>query len=200
MARAGLNREAVIDAARSIVERDGLAALSMAAVAECVGVRAPSLYKHVRDLGQLRQGLAVMAKRDLLHHLREAVAGRAGEAGVRAAAEAYRNWALRHSGIYPLTLAVPEVGELDDERVSGELLATIGHTLRSWPVGDDASVHVIRRFRAVLHGFVSLEILGGFALPIDLDDSFRYAIDMYLESLPGRDEAPANSPSKSPDS
>ncbi len=38
--------------------------------------------------------------------------------------------------------------------------------------GDDA-IHAIRGLRALMHGFVSLEAAGGFAMPQDLDESYR---------------------------
>lgn len=47
---------------------------------------------------------------------------------------------------------------------------------------DDA-IHVIRALRSLVHGFVDLEINGGFGMPIDIDDSFDRAIDLFVSSL-----------------
>lgn len=47
------SRDAIVAAGRELIERDGIEGLTMAAVAQRVGVRAPSLYKRVRDRGEL---------------------------------------------------------------------------------------------------------------------------------------------------
>jgi AcrR family transcriptional regulator len=50
-AKRGLTRDAVIDAAAEIADSDGLDAVTVARVAESLGVRAPSLYTHLDGLG-----------------------------------------------------------------------------------------------------------------------------------------------------
>lgn len=47
------SREAIVAAGRELIERDGVDGLTMAAVAAWVGVQPPSLYKRVRDRGEL---------------------------------------------------------------------------------------------------------------------------------------------------
>ena len=47
----------IVAAARELLEREGPAGLSMRRVAERLGIRAPSLYKHVRDKGELEAAL-----------------------------------------------------------------------------------------------------------------------------------------------
>ncbi|CAN5198527.1 TetR/AcrR family transcriptional regulator [soil metagenome] len=54
------SREAIVAAGRDLIERDGVVGLTMQAVADRVGVRAPSLYKRVRDRNELL-GLVVAA-------------------------------------------------------------------------------------------------------------------------------------------
>ena len=55
---AGLNRQAVVDAALELLAESGIDGLSMRALADRLGVRAASLYWHVRDKQQVLELLA----------------------------------------------------------------------------------------------------------------------------------------------
>jgi TetR/AcrR family tetracycline transcriptional repressor len=54
----GLSRERVLDAAVELAEREGLAGLSMRALAARLGVEAMSLYNHVANKGDILDGMA----------------------------------------------------------------------------------------------------------------------------------------------
>lgn len=65
--RVRLTRESLIDAALALADEAGIDALSMRSLADRVGVQAMSLYHHVRNKGDLLDGLvdAVFAQMDL---------------------------------------------------------------------------------------------------------------------------------------
>ena len=65
MPRAGLSRAVVVDVGARLADEAGLDRLTLAGVAAHVGVRLPSLYKHVRGLDDLQRGVAVLALREL---------------------------------------------------------------------------------------------------------------------------------------
>ena len=72
MPRAGLDRERVVDAAIAIADDEGLHAVSLARVAAALGVRPPSLYKHVDGRDALLRAIAVRSVRELTDALRAA--------------------------------------------------------------------------------------------------------------------------------
>ncbi|GIG55025.1 TetR/AcrR family transcriptional regulator [Demequina activiva] len=57
MVRAGLTRDAVLDAAVALADAEGLAALSMRRLAADLGVEAMSLYNHVAHKRDLHEGM-----------------------------------------------------------------------------------------------------------------------------------------------
>jgi len=58
-----------------------------------------------------------------------------------------------------------------------ELVEVLVAVLRGYELHDDDAIHAVRIVRAALHGFVSLEREGGFAMPIDVDESYRRLVN-----------------------
>lgn len=172
MPRAGLSTASVVDAAVGLVDEQGPDAVSLAAVAARTGVAAPSLYKHVRNLEALQQKVSARATAELAQVLSAAVAGRSGEQALRAAAIAYRDYALQHPGRYPLTQRVPDPN--DPQHLAAGTLAvqSLVAALRDYGLTGDEAIHATRMVRSALHGFVSLEVDGGFGMPQQISASF----------------------------
>jgi AcrR family transcriptional regulator len=169
MPRAGLDREAVVAAAAGLADAEGLPALTLARLADALGVRPPSLYAHVDGLEDLRRRLALRAARELTGELRAAVAGRARGDALSALAWAYRAYAHRHPGIYAALQRAPDAGP---EAAFVELVEVVTAVLRGYRLQREDAVHAVRIIRAALHGFVALELEEGFGLPLDLDETF----------------------------
>ena len=185
MPRAGLSTDSVVDAAIEVVDEQGPAALTLAAVASRTGVAAPSLYKHVRNLEALQQKVSARVTAELAQTLSTAVAGRSGEEALRCVAHAYRDYALAHPGRYPLTQRVPDAKD-PDHVAAGELaVQAVFAALHGYGLAGDEAIHATRAARSALHGFVSLEIDGGFGLPQDVGRSFERLVSALHVSLSG---------------
>jgi AcrR family transcriptional regulator len=169
----------VVEVAAALADKDGLDALTLAAVAAELGVRTPSLYKHVEGLPALRRLLAVRAKQELAGVLGGAAVGRARGDALRAVALAYRDWAVEHPGLYTAAQAAPLPEDAEDTAASEAVVGVVFGVLRGYDVGDDVLVDATRTLRAGLHGFVALEAAGGYALARPVGDS----VDWWLDSL-----------------
>lgn len=174
MPRAGVTPDRVVEVAVALADRDGLDSLTLAAVAAELGIRAPSLYKHVEGLPALRRLLTVRAKEELAGVLRGAAVGRARADAIRAVALAYRDWAVAHPGRYAAAQAAPLPTDADDVAASEAVVGVVFDVLRGYDVGDDVLVDATRTLRAGLHGFVALEAAGGYAMERRVDDSMAW--------------------------
>jgi AcrR family transcriptional regulator len=183
MPRAGLSTRAVVDAALRIVDERGLDGLTLAAVAARTGVAAPSLYKHIGSLADLRTQLANRLLDELADRLAGAAIGRSGDDAVSALMHAYRSYVLDHPNRYAALPPDP----LHDRALEGaaaKLLGVILAVLRGYGLRDSEAVHVVRCLRATVHGFASIEAAGGFGLSEDIDETYARLIQMFLSSLP----------------
>lgn len=183
MPRAGLSTPAVVEAAMALVDSDGADALTLAAVAQRTGVAAPSLYKHVGSLAELRTLVGVRVTEELAERLGTAVIGRSGDDAVTTLMRAYRDYVKQHPHRYaalpPDPLHHPELAA-----AGNRLLDVVLAVLRGYGLDGADLVHATRALRSVAHGFASIEASGGFGLPQDVDETYERLIRMYLASLP----------------
>lgn len=180
MARAGLSEEAVVVEAERIADDAGLPRLTLAALADSLGVRQPSLYKHIDGMKGLQRSIAVRAKTELADTLGRAAVGRARGDAIRAVARTYRQWALEHPGRYAATVRAPMPGDVEDEAASAAAVKVVLDVLSGYHLDGDAAIDATRTLRSALHGFVSLETSGGFGLPVNIDHSFERLVDALI--------------------
>jgi AcrR family transcriptional regulator len=185
MPRAGLDRDAVVSAAAELADADGLGALTLARLADRLGVRAPSLYAHIDGLPDLRRRLAARGAGELTADLQAAAAGRSAGDALLAIAGAYRAYALAHPGTYDALQRAPEVIDPQVQEAARRLVGVVLAVLRGYGLEGDGAIHGARIVRAALHGFVTLETGGGFALPLSLDESFDQLVAVLDRGLAG---------------
>jgi AcrR family transcriptional regulator len=200
MPRAGLSHQRVVADAAAVADEFGLEQLTLAAVADRFGVTVPSLYKHISGLEALKRDLAVMGVRELTVAMSTAAVGRAGRDALHAVADAIRDYAHSHPGLYAASVRGP--GPDDDELIAANeaSLAIFMATLSGYGITDHSSqfsqlldrtapsapqderslhdaIDAVRSLRAAIHGFVTLEATGGFGLRRSLDATYTRLID-----------------------
>lgn len=177
MARAGLNVERLTRAAAELADAVGFENVTVSALARRFGVKDASLYSHVRNVQELKAGVAVLALAELADRAAAALAGRAGKDALVAFANAYRDYAIEHPGRF----AAAQM-ELDAEtatasaaRRHSEMTRAI---LRGYDLSEPDQTDAVRLLGSVFHGYVSLEAAGGFRHhPRDADASWSRALD-----------------------
>jgi AcrR family transcriptional regulator len=172
----------IVSAGRHILESGGLEDLTMARIAHAVGVRPPSLYKHVRDRGDLIRVIG----NDTLGQLGGLMTAASGSGDplrdLRAMACIQRAFAHQHPEAYRLLwLRLPEGWRVDADlnaRATEPVLRAVAGL-----VGEDAKLVAARTFVAWAQGFVGMELAGAFRLGGDVDAAFDYGLECLLEAL-----------------
>lgn len=150
--------EQIVDAARVLVEEGGSAALTMRALGERLGIRAPSLYKHFPDKGAVEAQVIALAMRELASVL--APAGSLAEL-----AAAYRAYALAHPHLYRLMNSGPLPRHLLPQGVEDAAALPLVRV-----TGEESRARAVWAFA---HGMVILELDGRFPPGADLDGAWR---------------------------
>lgn len=162
-ARKKVNQQSICVAARHIIERDGVANLSMRTLATALEIKAPSLYDHVKNRDEV---VALVQSAGLSEFGVEfASAGHS----TREKVLFYRNWARKHPNLYPvvfqLTLHRDKLPLGVEEHVTGLVIAAAG-----------GSHLQARAMWAQLHGLVDLELQGRLPADADLDGTWEEVI------------------------
>jgi AcrR family transcriptional regulator len=188
--RAGLDPAAVVAAGAALADEVGFTALSMGQLAERVGVRTPSLYKHVVNQDDLNRRIAALALAEAADAVGAATQGRAGRDALGAAARAFRDFVLTHPGRYAATIGVEPTGPDDPIAVSGaRLLVAFTAVLHGYDIAPADMDHALRAVRSAFSGFATLQSASGFRWSADVDESFEWLIDLVdrgLRSTPPR--------------
>lgn len=177
MPRAGLSSQDVVAAAAELADEAGYQQLSMGLVAQRLGIRTPSLYKHVKDLADLRHRLATQAMTELGEAVRDALQGRSGLDALTALLTASRAYVTVHPGRYAATIGAQFTGP-DDPLLTAasRLIGSIAAMLRGYGIGDTEMDHAIRTLRCTIHGYAALQADDGFQWNADPDDTFDWMI------------------------
>ena len=187
MPRAGLDPAAVTAAGAALADEVGAAALSMGLLAERLGVKTPSLYKHVANQADLAHRIAVLGMNEIADAIRDAIQGRTGSEALVAGAQAMRRYVLAHPGRYTIGNAAKVTGSDDP------LLPAIQRVVQSWAamlhgyhLDPGQEIHALRMLRSVLHGFATLEAEGSFQFATDIEESFTWMLGFLDTGLEAR--------------
>jgi AcrR family transcriptional regulator len=184
--RAGLTPGEVVRVAADIADETSFASVTLGLVAERLGVRAPSLYKHVDGLADLQHRIATLAMTEFGDIARDAAAGLAGRDALAALAYALRSYVTAHPGRYTATIGAEFTGPDDPLLTAGtRVIELIGAVLRGYRIDEAVIVHAIRSVRCTLHGWAALQAVNGFQWSGDLDVSFEALIDFMDSGLRG---------------
>ncbi len=161
-------RDDIVDVARDLLESHGPDGVTMRAIADRLGIRAPSLYKHIRDKHDVEVALIALGFVEQSTTFADALRG--PDEPVAAIARAYRTWALAHPHLYSLMTDNPlprdELPAGVEDAAAAPLVAAV-----------DGDIDRARALWAFAHGMVSLELAHRFPPDADLDTAWATGIE-----------------------
>lgn len=177
-APAQTSNEQIVTAARALLERDGPSGLTMAGVAAAVGVRAPSLYKRVRDRDHLLRLVLDGVAAEMATELAAAPEAEDPVDALHRMAGVYRRFAHANPVSYSLLIG-PSPGSGDRAHRSSDAVLAVMTAI----VGPDDALLAARTVTAWAHGFISMELSGAFQLGGDLEAAWTYGIHAIVSGL-----------------
>ena len=176
--------EEIVSTGREIVESEGVDGLTMQKLAATVGVRAPSLYKHLDGRPELMKLIIESVVADLGQALESAVGGEDPSRDLAELARAFREFAHSQPESYRLIFAPMP----DDWRPSPQvMLEAVDAVLRTSTalVGPGRALQGARLLTAWAHGFLTMEIAGAFRMEGDVDEAFAFGVEQMRAALTG---------------
>lgn len=168
--------EDIVQAAFAVLDIDGPGGLTMRRLADDLGMRAPSLYKHVRDKATLEAALIEDVLFDIGDVLHAAVRKPGRQGVVASLLRAYRTHSLAHPNRYRLATS---------GRLRRDLLP---ECLEEWAgqpfflaAGDQYRSQALWSFA---HGMVILEVDGRYPDGSDLDRTWQAGASAFARGTP----------------
>jgi AcrR family transcriptional regulator len=172
----------ITSATRQLIETGGLDGLTMQHVASSVGIKAPSLYKHVQSRGDLVRLVIEDVAEELGRTLQAALTGQDPIADTVALARSFREFAHGHPEAYRLMFAaIPDEWRPDPSIMAAASQPALETT--SALVGPADSLNAARLLTAWVHGFVTMELAGAFRLDGDIGQAFEFGIERLVAAL-----------------
>jgi len=189
--RERLTPDRLVLAGAELADEVGFGQVTVSAIARRFGVGVSSLYTHVQGSADLRTRIALLALDELADRGAAALAGRAGRDALVALANVYRDYAREHPGRYDAARLRldPATAAASAGPRHAEMTRAI---LRGYDLTEPDQTHAVRLLGSVFHGYVSLELAGGFdhSAPSSEESWSRIhdALDALLRNWPATPE------------
>jgi hypothetical protein len=141
------------------------------------------LAEKVETIPEMRRFLAIKGYRQLHERLEAAVEGKTGEEALGAVALGMRAYAHDRPGLSAATFRTPIVDSPEWRREGEKLAGFVLSVLAGIGLTGRPAIHALRILRALVRGFVLHEMTSSFLEPLDCDETFGIAVEVYIRGL-----------------
>lgn len=179
-----ITKQDIIAVTVDILNKQGVAGVSLKEVAEQLKIKPPSLYNHIKNREELLALVAAFSLESFYYSLLTASAGVQKKEALFVMAEAYQKFALAFPGQYELIQSQSYWKNTSAETISDQIVGLQQKILATLALPQEEQIHFIRLLRSYLHGFSSLTTKKSFQLQEDIEESFLYGLKTILAALP----------------
>ena len=181
--RVGLDKNTILKTAANMADTNGIASVTLKALAEELGIKSPSLYKHRSGLDELNKELMLYGWKALEQDIIKASIGKAKDDAIIAICWTYRNYVILHPGLYEAMQWYNMYQSEEHLNATEGIISVIFQVLDAYNLTEEQKVHIVRMLRGFLQGFLTIESHGGYGNPQPIDDSFNFALKTILNGI-----------------
>lgn len=182
--KAGLDKKAIIETAANMADEKGIANVTLKVLATELGIKSPSLYKHFSGgLDELNKELMLFGWRSLEGEIIKTAIGKAKDDAIIAICYAYRNFAVRHKGLFEAMQWYNMYQSEEHLQATQGTISVLFQVLEAYELTEEQKVHSVRMLRGFLQGFCAIESHGGYGNPTSLNDTFDFALKTILNGI-----------------
>lgn len=178
-----VTKEAVIQAASDIADKDGLNRVSLKVVAESLNIRTPSLYNHIDSLDDLLREVAHKGMDTMNEQMTHAAIGNSGDTAIRSVSIAYFKYAIDHPGIYETIQWANWHGNNKTEVIFNNYRTLLAKVIFSCGFKSQNTNEILILLMSMLHGYSSMELGKALKNPEEEINGLTGAIDILLSGL-----------------
>ena len=185
----GLNKTTILDAAAKIADEEGVANVTLKSLAEKLGIKSPSLYKHINGLDELNRDLMLYGWSLLEKDIMKAAIGKAKDDAIIAICYAFRDFVTLHTGLFE-AMQWYNMYQSDAHLQATEgIVSVLFQVLDAYDLSEEQKVHIVRMLRGFLQGFLSIESHHGFGNALSTGETFDFSINIFLNGIHNLQEA-----------
>lgn len=178
-----VTKEAVIQTASDIADKEGLNEVSLKVVAEKLNIRTPSLYNHIAGLDDLLREVAHRGMRAMNEEMTHAAVGNSGDTAIKSVGIAYLNYIIGHPGIYETIQWAQWNGSAETEAIFDNYKALLTKLIISCSFKTEKADEIISLLMSILHGYSTLELGKALNNPDEARKGLADSLDIVLMGL-----------------
>lgn len=181
--KAGVDKKIILETAANMADARGCSDITLKELALELGIKPPSLYKHISGLEELNKELMLYGWEMLEAEILRAAVGKTKDDAIISVCHTYRNFALKHKGLFDAMQWYNMYQSDEHLQVTEGIINILFQVLDAYGVNEEQKVHIVRMIRGLLQGFLSIENHGGYGNPVSVDTTFDFAVHTLINGI-----------------